>query len=409
MSTDAKEQYEKYKSESLALDITRGQPSTAQFDLSNDLLTNLSLADVHLDSGLDCRNYGGGVAGLDSARELFAPLLEVDPELVIVGENSSLALMGRVLSWALLAGVPGGTMPWRENKKVKFLCPVPGYDRHFTMLETLGIEMIAIENKEGAINTEKIAELVTRDEEIKGMWIVPKYSNPTGLTLSKAEVVALAELTPKAPDFRIFADNAYSVHHLYRDKRDTLTDMYQTFLDAGCEERLYLFGSSSKITFAGGGLGFLAASPNNRDHLLNLFGTHTIGPNKIEQLRHVHFFKERSIEEHMSRHADIIRPKFDVAYQILERELAGTELASWTKPLGGYFISLDTAPGLASKTVELAKNIGVKLTPAGATYPYKQDPQDCNIRIAPTRPVVQEVEKAIEVLTCCIKLAEQGA
>ncbi len=410
METSAYKEYQEFLSKNLALDITRGQPAAAQFDLSDGILDVITDSSQVKDSttGTDLRNYGGGVAGLKEARELFAPVLDVSPDLMIVGENSSLALMGRVMMWALLKGVSSESVAWQQgDSPVKFICPVPGYDRHFTMLETLGVEMIPVDVNEAGLDVAAVRELVEKDSAIKGMWLVPKYSNPTGITLADSVVQELANLKPAASDFRIFADNAYAIHDLYESDKDTLLSMYKTFEAAGAEDMLYLFGSTSKVTYAGSGLGFMAASPQNRDHLLKLFGTQTIGPNKIEQLRHVLFFEgiDGGLEAHMKKHADIIRPKFEAVLEVLEKELGGTDLATWTKPRGGYFISFDTKPGLATRTVELAGAAGVKLTPAGATYPYRKDPKDANIRIAPTKPDIEEIRVATTILCCALKVA----
>lgn len=401
---------ETFRAMNLALNMSRGQPSSEQLDLSLGLLTCLTEQDYRSQNGLDCRNYPGGVDGLLEARRLFSTIVEVPSEQTLVGNNASIEIMQDILVWGMLRGVPGGSAPWVKQKP-KFLCPVPGYDRHFTMLEALGIEMIPVAMTAEGPDVEEVARLAGGDESIKGIWCVPKYSNPTGVTFSDAVVDALAGMKTAAEDFRIFWDNAYAVHHLVESPKP-LKNIYAACEAAGNADRVYVFSSTSKITFAGAGIGFMGASPNNMAHIHSLFGTQSIGPDKLNQLRHVRFLSDYpgGIEGLMSKHRELLAPKFAVVDQVLEQELGGTGLASWSKPEGGYFINFDTKPGCAKKVVTLAESLGVVLTGAGATYPYKQDPNDSNIRIAPSRPSLEDVRTAAEVLSLCVKVvsAEQS-
>jgi DNA-binding transcriptional MocR family regulator len=400
------EQYEQYKSMGLALNMQRGQPSDADYDLSNEMLTIVDENDLVTPSGIAIRNYPGGVAGLAEARELFAGMLGVKPEEVIVGNNASLKLMSTALMWAMIKGLKDSPKPWCQEERVKFIVTVPGYDRHFTFLETLGIEMVSVQMTPDGPDMDAVEALVANDASIKGMAFVPTYSNPTGDTVSDETVRRLSAMKTGATDFTIFADDAYIVHHL-TDDPDKPLNLLRAGEEAGNPDRVYLFGSTSKITFAGAGIGFMASSVDNIAYISKLFGTQFIGPNKVEQYRHVKFLSSYpgGIDGLMRDHAKNLKPKFDAVVDILTRELDGTGLATWTNPKGGYFISLDTAKPVASRVVELAKEAGVALTPAGATYPYKQDPNNANIRLSPSRPPVEEVAQAMEVVALCVKLA----
>ncbi len=400
------EQYEQFKSMGLALNMQRGQPSDADFDLSNKMLTIVDETDVVTPGGVDIRNYGGSVAGLPEARQLFGDMLGVRPEEVIVGNNASLKLMSTTLMWALIKGLKDSPRPWSQEETVKFIVTVPGYDRHFTVLETLGIEMAAVPMTADGPDMDAVAALAANDASIKGIFFVPTYSNPTGDTVSDETVRRLASMKTAAPDFTIFADDAYIVHHLTDDPVKPL-NLLRACEAAGNPDRVYLFGSTSKITFASAGLGFMAASSANVAYISKLMGTQFIGPNKIEQYRHVKFLNSYpgGIPGLMREHARHLKPKFDAIIEVLTRELGGTGLATWTTPKGGYFISLDTTKPVADRVVALAKEAGVALTPAGATYPHEVDPNNANIRLSPSRPPVAEVAQAMEVVALCVKLA----
>ncbi|NLW47480.1 MAG: aminotransferase class I/II-fold pyridoxal phosphate-dependent enzyme [Firmicutes bacterium] len=398
------ERYEKFKAEKLKLDMSRGKPCPEQLDLAKGLITCLGEDDFLANDGTDCRNYGG-VDGIKEARELLAPILGADPREVIVSGNSSLALMYDLIVRALVIGVPGGSLPWGKQPKVKFLCPSPGYDRHFAICNRLGIEMITIELEETGPNMDQVERLVAEDESIKGIWCVPKYSNPTGITFSDEVVDRFAKMKTKAPDFRIFWDNAYAVHHL-AEQPDHLKNILNACKEAGNPERVFLFSSTSKISFAGAGLSIMAASEINIDWIKKQIIIQTIGPDKLNQLSHVRFFRDfAGIEAQMKKHATILKPKFDQVLETFELELGGKKIAEWTKPNGGYFISLNTLDGCAKKVVALAAEAGVVLTSAGATYPYGNDPFDRNIRIAPSFPPLGELKKAMEIVAVCIQLA----
>lgn len=400
--SELRKRYEEFKARNLKLDMSRGKPSPEQLDLSLGLLDCLGRDDYKTESGVDCRNYGG-VEGIPEARRLFAELLEVDPKEIIIGGNSSLAFMHDIIARAIIHGVPGGEQPW-GRQPVKFLCPSPGYDRHFAICEYFNIEMVTVEMSENGPDMEQVERLVAADDTIKGIWCVPKYSNPTGITYSDEIVDRLARMKTKAKDFRIFWDNAYAVHHL-TDRPDRLKNILPACKEAGNPDRVFIFSSTSKISFAGAGLAMVAGSENNINWLKRHMSIQTIGPDKLNQLRHVRFFRDiYGIEEHMKKHAAIIKPKFDLVLEILQTELEGKNIASWSKPNGGYFISLDTMKGCARKVVAMAAGAGVVLTNAGATFPYGKDPQDRNIRIAPTFPSLGELREAMKVLAVCIQL-----
>jgi DNA-binding transcriptional MocR family regulator len=392
--------HDELRGRSLKLDLTRGKPAAEQLDLSAPLLDLPGSADYRAADGTDTRNYGG-LRGLPELRAIFAPLLGLAPENMIAAGNSSLELMHDYLVHAVLFGVPGGSAPWRD---VAMLCPVPGYDRHFSICAKLGIEMIPVRLTGAGPDLDEVRRLAA-DPRVKGMWCVPKYSNPTGETYSPETVRALAELTTGAEDFRLFWDNAYAVHHL-ADEHDKLADVVAAAQAADHPDRPLVFGSSSKITFAGAGVGFLGASTANLDWLVGHLGKRTIGPDKINQLRHVRFLGSAAgVLDHMVKQRDLIRPKFDVVERTLSAQLADTGIASWTTPRGGYFVSLEVLPGCASRVVELAGQAGVALTPAGAPFPYGKDPEDKVIRIAPTFPPLSELADAMDALALCVKLA----
>lgn len=383
----------------LALDMTRGKPCAEQLDLS---LGMLELRDYKAADGSDCRNYGG-LEGLPEARRLFADLLGVEPSEVIVGGNSSLALMHDTIVQALLKGLPD-TPPWTAQPAVRFLCPSPGYDRHFAICERFGIEMVTVEMRDDGPDMDEVERLVGSDPAVKGIWCVPRYSNPTGTTYSDAVVDRFARMESAAPDFRIFWDNAYAVHHLV-ERPAPLKNLLAACRAAGHADRPFIFTSTSKISFAGGGISALAASASNLRHLLAGLSIQTIGHDKLNQLRHVRFFKNAAgVAAHMQKHAAILKPKFDAVNEILERELAASGIAHWTRPQGGYFLSLDTLDGCASKVVAMADAAGVKLTKAGATFPYGKDPRDRNIRLAPSFPSLSDIRQAMELVALCVQL-----
>lgn len=400
---EARNRYEERKRHPVALDITRGKPSAEQLDLSSELLTILGPDDYRSADGTDCRNYGG-LDGLPEMRALFAEILEVRPDQVLAGGNSSLSLMHDSIVHALLHGVPGGSGPWQQQRP-RFLCPCPGYDRHFSMLENLGIEMIPVAMTPAGPDMEAVERLVASDERIKGMWALPKYANPTGVTFAPEVVAALARMKAAASDFRIFWDNAYAVHDL-DDTPDPLANPLALGEAAGNADRFLLYTSLSKVTFAGAGVAAMAGSRANLDWMRKHASMATIGPDKLNQLRHVRFLPGvDAVRAHMQKHAAILRPKFACVERVLRRELgdAGLSgLASWTRPRGGYFVSLDTRAGLATRVVALAADAGVKLTPAGSAFPYRKDPLDRNIRIAPSFPTLPELERAMEVLALAI-------
>jgi len=400
--------YEEFQAQKLKLDMSRGKPCPAQLDLSNRLIDCLSQSDYKTLNGTDCRNYGG-LDGIPEAKELVAWILEASPEEMIIGGNSSLVLMHDLIARAMLHGLPGSETPWGKLDKVKFLCPSPGYDRHFAICEYFGIEMITIDYQEDGPNMDQVEQLVAADDSIKGIWCVPKYSNPTGITYSDAVVKRLATMPTKALDFRIFWDNAYAVHHL-TSTPDKLLNILETCKNSFHPDRVFMFSSTSKISFAGSGISILASSKANITWLKKEMMFQSIGPDKLNQLRHVRFFKDQAgIEDHMRQEATIIKPKFDLVLEILESKLGDKSLASWSDPQGGYFISLNTLPGCAEKVISKATAAGVVLTPAGATFPYGKDPEDKNIRLSPTFPPLEELKKAMELVALCVELvsAEQ--
>ncbi len=399
---DVKKQYLAYQAENLKLDMSRGKPCKEQLDLSDGMYAD----SVHLKAadGSDCRNYGV-VEGLPEARTLFATLFGLKKEEVMVNGNSSLNLMYDTLVRAYLHGLAACTIPWAKLDKVKFLCPVPGYDRHFAICELMGMEMIPVTMTASGPDMDEVERLVAEDPTVKGIWCVPLYSNPTGVSYSEETAQRLASMKTAAEDFLVMWDNAYAFHHLY-EKADAIPDMIGLSRDAGHLDRTIMFSSTSKITWPGAGISVLASSVHQIQRIKQLMSIQTIGPDKITQLMHVRMIKNtENLQAHMKKHAAIIRPKFEMVLKILETQLGDTGLASWNAPNGGYFISLDVVPGTAKRVVQLAKEAGVILTPAGATYPLGKDPKDQNIRIAPTFPPIDELNKAIEILCVCVKLA----
>jgi DNA-binding transcriptional MocR family regulator len=395
--------YDAFKARGLALDMTRGKPSSAQLDLAGGIVDGMPASDHKAADGTDTRNYGGA-DGLPEMKAIFAEMLETTPASVIVGGNSSLQMMHDTVVRALLHGVPDGAAPWGKGR-TKFLCPSPGYDRHFAVCEHHGIEMVVVDMDEHGPDVEQVQKLVASDASIKGMWCVPKYSNPTGITYSDDVVRALASMKTAAPDFRLFWDNAYVVHDLY-DTSDSLLNILRVAAEAGHPNRPLVFASTSKISLAGAGVAAMAASSANIGDAKRHIGIQTIGPDKVNQLRHVRFFRDLAgIHAHMKKHAALLRPKFEAIDRVFTRELAGKGIASWTKPRGGYFVSLDTPDGCAAEVVRLADAAGVKLTGAGATYPLQKDPRDRNLRMAPSLPPADQVELAMEIVAVCVQLA----
>ncbi|MCB9007190.1 MAG: aminotransferase class I/II-fold pyridoxal phosphate-dependent enzyme [Ardenticatenaceae bacterium] len=399
------EEYKTVQAMNLNLNMQRGQPSDADFDLSNPMLNILTEEDLVTPSGIALRNYPGGQAGLPEARALFATILGVQPDEMIVGNNASLKLMSNTLMWALLRGLKGSERPW-ANQSPKMIVTVPGYDRHFALLDALGFELVSVAITPDGPDMDAVEKLAASDPAVKGIMFVPTYSNPTGDTVSDETVRRLAGMETAVPDFTIFADDAYRIHHLTDEPAEPL-NLLRACESAGNPDRVYLFGSTSKITFAGAGIGFMASSKANVAYLNKLTGFQSIGPNKIEQYRHVKFINSYpgGLAGLMRDHAANLRPKFEAVQGVLSRELRNGRYATWTNPQGGYFVSLDTVCPVADRVVELAKGAGVALTPAGATYPHEQDPHNSNIRLSPSRPPVAEVAQAMEVVALCIKIA----
>lgn len=397
-------QYRAFQAKDLKLDMSRGKPSADQLDLSMGMMDVLnSETDLTCEDGTDCRNYGV-LDGIKEAKELLADLIEVAPDNIIIYGNSSLNVMYDTISRSMTHGVMGNT-PWCKLDKVKFLCPVPGYDRHFAITEYFGIEMIQVPMKPEGPDMDLVEELVANDSSIKGIWCVPKYSNPTGNSYSDQTVRRFARLKPAAPDFRIYWDNAYSIHHLYDDEQDHLIEILAECKRAGNPDLVYKFASTSKISFPGSGIATIAASHNNLEDIKKQLKIQTIGHDKVNQLRHVRFFKDiHGMVEHMRKHADIMRPKFEAVESILDRELGGLGIGTWTNPKGGYFISFDSMDGCAKDIVAKCKKAGVVMTGAGATYPHGKDPHDSNIRIAPSYPPLQDLITATELFALCVKL-----
>ncbi|MEG1389058.1 MAG: aminotransferase class I/II-fold pyridoxal phosphate-dependent enzyme [Angelakisella sp.] len=399
------EEYNGYVAKGLKLDMSRGKPNGQQLDLSMGMLDTISSErGVISDSGVDCRNYGT-LEGIPEVRRILADMLEVDEDEIMIGGNSSLNLMFDAVSRAITLGVYGSDKPWCKEPEIKFVCPSPGYDRHFAICQHFGIKMIPVDMTPEGPDMDMVENLVNNDPAVKGMWCVPKYSNPTGITYSKAVVERFARLRPAARDFRIFWDNAYTVHGIY-DEEDKLENLFELLKKNGKENMLFIFGSTSKISFAGAGLAAMGASRANILLTQQQLTIQTIGYDKISQLMHVRFFKDLDgIKAHMKKHAALLRPKFQMIDRMLTEELGGLEIAHWTKPNGGYFISLDTVDYCAKRTISLCERAGVKLTGAGAAFPYGIDPRDRNIRIAPSYPTLEELELATKLLCLSIKIA----
>jgi aspartate/methionine/tyrosine aminotransferase len=403
--TTLQDRYAAFAGQKLKLNMTRGKPCRQQLDLAADLMTCLLPGDYLASDGTDVRNYGG-LDGIPEARKIFADILGLESKQVMVVGNSSLNLMYDTMVRAMMFCLPGADKPWRKLDKVRFICPVPGYDRHFFVLQTLGIEMISVPMTKDGPDMDQVERLASSDPSIKGIWLVPVYSNPDGYTCSEDTCRRLASMPAAAPDFRIFWDNAYVIHHLQPDKPDSTSEILGLCASCGYPDRVFEFASTSKITWAGAGIACLAASPANLDFTRKYLAIQTIGPDKVNQLRHCRYLKDFSrIQEIMRLHAEILRPKFDLVLKTLDSELASTGIAHWNAPRGGYFISLFVLPGTAAEVVRLAKECGVELTPAGNPYPYGRDPDDANIRLAPSFPPLEELRTAMEIVGTCIRLA----
>ncbi len=396
-------EYEDVKAKGLQLDMSRGKPAASQLDMGMDFMSALDGDAFMTQEGVDCRNYGI-LEGIPEARKLMGDMLGVPAENVIVCGNASLNIMYDTISRSMIFGVMGST-PWCKLDKVKFLCPVPGYDRHFAITEQFGIEMINVPMSATGPDMDFVEKLVSEDETIKGMWCVPKYANPLGITYSDETVRRLAALKPAAKDFRLYWDNAYVIHDLYEDKSDELLEILSECEKAGNPDMVFEFCSTSKVTFPGAGIAAVASSLANLEYIKKTMTIQTIGYDKINQLRHVKYFKNiDGMKAHMKKHAAIMRPKFEAVLAVLQEELAGLSIGSWVKPNGGYFISFDAMEGCAKAIVQKCKEAGVVLTGAGATYPYKNDPKDSNIRIAPTFPTPEELALATDLFVLCVKL-----
>lgn len=399
------EEYKKEEAKGLNLNMARGKPGFSQLALAMPMLDVInSSSDMNTVLGNDTRNYGD-LDGIGECRKLMADMMSVEKDNVVVCGNSSLNIMYDTVARSMSHGVNGAT-PWCKLDKVKFLCPVPGYDRHFKITEYFGIEMINIPLYDDGPDMDLVEKYVNGDAAVKGIWCVPKYSNPTGISYSDEVVKRFANLKPAAEDFRIYWDNAYCIHHLYEDTQDEILNILQECEKAGNPNMVYIFASTSKISFPGSGVSAIASSLENIKYIMNQMTVQTIGHDKINQLRHARFFKDlNGLNAHMKRHAELLRPKFEAVLNMLESELAGLGIGTWIKPRGGYFISFDSLPGCAKSIVAKCKALGVVLTGAGATFPYGKDPEDSNIRIAPTFPTPEEMEEAAKIFVLCVKLA----
>ncbi len=395
--------YEAFAGRGLALDITRGKPSAEQLDLAADLLTNVTADDCLSPSGVDVRNYGG-LDGLIELREIFGQLLRVPAPQLLAQGNSSLTLMHQALSFACLFGTSAGTTPWAQQPR-RILCPVPGYDRHFDLAEALGFELVSVAMDDEGPVLEQVEELVATDPTIKGMWLVPMYSNPTGITISAERARRLVAMKTAAEDFKLLWDNAYALHHLRQPHAEVL-DILSLAAEAGNPDRVWIFASTSKVTHAGAGVAFFGASDADISWFTGHLAAASIGPDKVNQLRHLRFFGDADgVVDHMVKHAEILRPKFEAVTRILGQRLGDDDIATWTDPNGGYFVTVSVMPGTADRVVKLAAEAGVKLTPAGSTHPYKLDPDNAVIRVAPSMPTLEDVETAVEGFAVCVRLA----
>lgn len=406
LKAELEKQFEDAKAKGLKLDMSRGKPTPAQLDLSMGMLDVLnSKEEVRAQDGLDCRNYGV-LDGIPEAKKLLGDMMEVPAEQVIICGNASLTIMYDTVSRSMTHGVCGST-PWMKLDKVKFLCPAPGYDRHFKITENFGIEMITIPMTPQGPDMDMVEKYVNSDPAVKGIWCVPKYSNPQGYSCSDETVRRFAALKPAAEDFRIYWDNAYAIHHLYeeKDRQDQILNIFEECKKNGNEDLVFEFVSTSKVTFAGAGIAAVAASEKNRAWIKKTMTVQTIGYDKINQLRHVKYFKNiDNVNAHMMKHAALMRPKFEAVLSVLDKELDGLEIGTYTRPNGGYFISFDAMEGCAKAIVAKCKEAGVVLTGAGATYPYGIDPKDSNIRIAPSFPTPEEMAEATDLFVLCVKL-----
>lgn len=404
LKTKLDAEFEEVKARGLNLDMSRGKPSAEQLNLSMGMMDVLtSGTDLICQEGVDCRNYGV-LDGITEAKQLLADMMEVPKQNIIIFGNSSLNVMYDQIARAMTHGVLGST-PWAKLDKVKFLCPVPGYDRHFAITEHFGIEMINVPMTATGPDMDIVEKLVAEDDAIKGIWCVPKYSNPQGITYSDETVRRFARLKPAAEDFRIYWDNAYGIHHLYEDKQDQLIEILEECEKAGNPNLAYKFSSTSKISFPGSGIAAIASSDENLAEIRKQMQVQTIGHDKVNQLRHARFFGDiNGMVEHMRKHADILRPKFDAVLETLDRELGGLEIGSWIAPRGGYFISFDSMEGCAKAIVAKAKEAGLVMTGAGATFPYGKDPKDSNIRIAPSYPTLEDLKVAAEIFVLSVKI-----
>ncbi|MDE5778644.1 MAG: aminotransferase class I/II-fold pyridoxal phosphate-dependent enzyme [Lachnospiraceae bacterium] len=404
LKKDLEAEYKEAQGKGLKLDMSRGKPGISQLDLSLPMLNILTSEDkMTASDGQDIRNYGV-LDGIPEAKQLMAEMMDTTPDHVVVFGNASLSIMYDTVSRAMLKGLLGET-PWCKLDNVKFLCPVPGYDRHFAITESLGIEMINIPLNDDGPDMDEVEKYVNTDQAVKGIWCVPKYANPTGISYSDEVVRRMANLKPAAKDFRIYWDNAYAIHHLYVDKKDEILDIISECEKAGNPDMVFEFASTSKVSFSGAGVAAMATSKANIEDLKKTMTIQTIGYDKINQLRHVKFFNNKEgLDAHMMRHAALMRPKFEAVLDVLNKELGGLEIGSWIRPHGGYFISFNALEGCAKAIVEKCKEAGVVMTAAGATYPYGKDPMDSNIRIAPSFPTPEEMREAAELFVLCVKL-----
>ena len=404
LRSEATRDYEAFRARGVKLDMTRGKPAADQLDLAAEMLALPGNRDHFTEAGEDARNYGGGVQGIREARAMFTPILDAPVEQIVVADNSSLALMHDCIVWALLKGVPGSTEPWSQAEKPAFICPVPGYDRHFSICEEYGIRMLTVPFDGNGPDMDAV-EALAADPSVKGMWCVPKYSNPSGETYSDETARRLATMRTGAPDFRLFWDNAYAVHHL-TETGHQIANILELCKAAGNPDRAFVFASTSKITLAGSGIAFFASSPANVAWYMARASMKTVGPDKLNQLRHVRFLRDAAgVARHMEGHRALLAPKFQTVLAALENRLAGTGAATWIVPEGGYFISVDAMPGTAKQVVALAKQAGLALTAAGATWPHGNDPNDSNLRLAPSFPPLADVTVAAEGIALCILLA----